>query len=312
MLEIKEIKIENVISKEEILKNKDLFFAKNGKPIVVYSKWKNNKVLNELLSSLLFYTSFIKEDKFLLGLRIHCVENNINEYPTCKCGNTIIKIWNNLKFNKFCCQSCANKYTNYEKEGVYGEEMSKRIWNTRRKNGKGLLTTEHKRKLSIAHKTKETKDKFKKTCLAKYGVENPGVLGAYFSKAGEKYIKQFIKDNNINESDCYFKNGGKNGNEYFQMIYDEDKKKQAYFSYDFVVLKENKIELVLEYNGPWHYTEKDILIDPNGPATPYKNNKLTKKETYLKDKLKLNYIDCDNILIFWEQTNKLEKYEKSY
>lgn len=313
MLNLSEFKLEPYFSKEEILKNKEKFFAKNGKPIVVYNKWKNDIFLFKLMSSLLFYTKHIKEKKFLLGLRIYCIENNINNYPKCECGKTITKIFKNLKFNKFCSQSCANKYTNYEKENVYGKEMSEKIWETRRKNGKGNLSKEHKEKLSKAHKTNETKDKFKQTCLEKYGVENPGVLGAYYSKSGEKYIRNFIDSRNINEENCYFKNGGRNGEEYFQMIFDKNKNKHVYFSYDLIVFDDNdKIELVLEYNGPWHYSKKDIIKDPLSPSTPYKNNKLTKKETYEKDKLKLDHINCDNILIYWEQKDKLQKYEECY
>jgi len=255
---------------------------------VVYNKWKTEKFLYELMCSLLYYTSFIKENKFLLGLRIYCLEERILEYPICECGKRITKIWNHLKFNKYCSQSCANKYTNPLKENVYGKEMSEKIWGTRRKNGNGKLSDDHKTKLSLIHKSKETKEKMKNSCLNKYGFENPGVLGAYYSKSAEKYIRNFILENNIDEKRCYFKNGGKNNKEYFQMIFNKEKNRYVYFSYDLIVLDENdNIKLVLEYNGPWHYTKEEIHKDPNGPATPYKTNKLTKKDTYERDKAKI-------------------------
>lgn len=315
MLTIKDFKLDPTYSIEELILNKQLFFAKNGKPIIIYNKWKNEKKLEKLMSTLLFYTSFLEESKFLLSLRFHCIENNLINYPICECGKLIKKNFNGVHFNKFCSQNCANKYTNSLKEGVYGKEMSEKIWKTRRENGHGTLSIEHKDKLSKAHKTKETQEKFKQTCLKKYGVENPGVLGAYSSKSGEKYIREFLNDRNISEKRCYFKNGGINNKEYFQMIYDESKQKHVYFSYDLIIFKNEdlkEIELVFEYNGPWHYNKEDVLIDPNGPSIPYKTNKLTKKETYIKDKLKLDHINCDNILIYWEKSEKLQKYEKCY
>ncbi len=69
------------------------------------------------------------------------------------------------------------------------------------------------------------------------------------------------------------------------------------------------ITLVLEYNGPWHYRLIDNLNRADEPATPYKNSK-TISETYVLDILKLNTIKnkCSNILIFWEDSKELIKY----
>src|SRR5208283_2625271 len=78
---------------------------------------------------------------------------------------------------------------------------------------------------------KETMEKFKAICMEKYGVENPGVLGAVASKAGEKYIRNFISENKIDESKCYFKNGGINKNEYFLNVYDKKLQKYVFYSY---------------------------------------------------------------------------------
>lgn len=60
---------------------------------------------------------------------------------------------------------------------------------------------------------------------------------------------------------------------------------------------------------PIQYEEKfDDMSTKN--ATPYKTNKLTKIEVYFKDKRKYDHIKkyCDNIWIFWEKDNILEKY----
>jgi hypothetical protein len=315
-VDIGEFDHHNFYTKEDVIKHKSLFFTANGVPSMIGAKWLKEEKLFNLMSSLLFYTKFLKNE-YSIGLRFYCVEHNLTDYPKCKCGKEIKKVFNNKQFNKFCSQNCANQYTNYEKENVYGEEMSKKIWDTRRSNGKGLLTADHKNKLSNVHLLEETKEKFKKTCIAKYGVENPGVLGAYFSKSGLTYIKKFIIDNHINEKLCYYKGGGINENEYFQMIYDPKKQKQVYFSYDLVVFKnENlkEIELVFEYNGSWHHSKQDVEKDPNSPGHPYKNNVMTKKEIYEHDILKLEHIKqkCKNILIYWEKTKQLQRYEECY
>ena len=82
-------------------------------------------------------------------------------------------------------------------------------------------------------------------------------------------------------------------------------------SYDLVVFDDNnKILLVLEYNGPWHYKLDDVNLDENGPATQYEKSK-SKLETYNFDLLKLNtiFVECKNILIYWEKIKKLENYD---
>jgi hypothetical protein len=116
---------------------------------------------------------------------------------------------------------------------------------------------------------------------------------------------------------CYFKGGGINQTEYFQMVFDPTQNKHVYFSYDLVVFKDENLEefdLVLEYNGSFHHTKIEVEKDPNSPAHPYKSKVASKLETYNKDKLKLDHIraKCKNILIYWEKTKKLQSYEECY
>ena len=100
------------------------------------------------------------------------------------------------------------------------------------------------------------------------------------------------------------------------MIYDPNKNKLVYFSYDLIVFDEflKEINLILEYNGPWHYSKDEVKKDPNSPSHPYKKNITSKKQVYEKDLFKLNYIKrkCSNILIYWEKDKKLQKYEECY
>ena len=140
---------------------------------------------------------------------------------------------------------------------------------------------------------------------------NPGVLGAYSSKSAEKYIREFIKENNIRENCCYFKNGGISGREYFLNLFDEKIDKYIYLSYDLVVIDEfRNIILALEYNGPWHYRKCDVDIDPNGPSTPYIKSR-SKIESYSFDILKLNLIfeKCKNVKIYLEREKIIEEYD---
>lgn len=314
----KPVKIEEIIpypyyNVNEIIKNKNEFYNTCNIPISINQKWKTDIFLYQLISSLIYYTRFLTKT-YQINLRFYCIEHNIIDYPICKCGKKIIKVTKNSKFNDYCSQSCANRYSNYDKS-IYTEEMYKKIWKTRKKNGNDKFSSKHKENLSNSHKSEKTINKFKKTCIEKYGVENPGVLGAYYSKAANKFIKTFIKNNDIDENKCYYYGGGISGKEYFQMIYDNNKQKNVYFSYDLIVFDENEnISLVLEYNGPWHYSREEIIIDPNGKGVPYKTNNMSKKEIYYNDKLKLEhmYLKCKNILIYWEKTKLLQRYEECY
>lgn len=262
--------------------------------------------LIKYLSNIKYHTSFLNDSE-KLKIRIYCILNDIQEYPKCLCGNIIEKFINN--FNKFCTQSCANRFSNYQRESSFYKEVGRKIVKTRRLNNSYIPTDNFKNYL----KDKNNYDKFKETCFIKYGVYNPGVLGAYSSKSAEKYIRNYIKDNNINEEMCYFKNGGVSGREYFLNIYNDNLHKYMYVSYDLVVIDVNKnIIEVLEYNGPWHYRKYQVDEEPFSNSTPYPKSK-TKIETYNYDILKLNTIfeKCKNIKIYWEDDKKEERYNGS-
>jgi hypothetical protein len=267
------------------------------------------KELCEIVDNIYHYTSKFNV-KFSHKINLILNEPNLDKH--CKCGKQIlkIKIYNGkcIGLNGYCSQSCANKYTNYKKSKIFYKEVAKKIAETRRKNGSYVPSENFKN----YNKFQKNREKTKKILVKKYGVENAGVLGAYSSKSAEKYIRGFLKSNNIKEENCYFKNGGINGKEYFQVVQFNGVKK--YFSYDLVVFDDNKqnIVLVLEYNGPWHYTLTECVNNPQKKSTPYKNSK-TIQETYNDDMFKLNTIKtkCPNIYIFWEKQNKIVKFDGS-
>lgn len=294
----------------------NFLFAKNKRlnPSLSRICFINNLNLNELYSNIFAYTSFL-DVKCNIKERIFCILNNITEYRKCKCGKEIKKIHFKGKidtwyYNQYCSQSCANRYTNYKKPKSFYKNISIKAVKTRRKNG-SYNTEKNRNHMIEMSRDDDVKEKRKKTNLLRYGVENAGVLGAYSSKEAEKFIRNYIKELRIDKNRCYFKNGGINGKEYFQMIYDDKLKKKKYVSYDLVVMSEDlsKIDFVFEYNGGWHYTEDEMLADPNGQSTPYKNCK-TKMETYNHDLKKLSHIfkKTNDVRIYWWKTKSLVKY----
>ncbi len=298
-----EIKSLSIIDLKELILKNIIINNRISPSISSYDFIIKNNLL-EMMSNIKYYTLFLPESENI-KTRTFCILNNITEYPKCSCGKDIKKF--NKKFNSYCSQSCANRFTNYLKDPLFYKELSKKIVKTRRANNSYIPTDNFKNYL----KDKNNYNKFKESCFKKYGVYNPGVLGAYSSKSAELYIRNYIKENNIREDRCYFKNGGINNKEYFLNVYDGLTKKYIYLSYDLVVIDDYKnIIEVLEYNGPWHYKEFDVNINPESLATPYPMSK-TKKETYNFDILKLNtiFVKCKNIKIYWEKEKKIEKYD---
>lgn len=273
--------------------------------------------LDYILDSIYYYTSFLDDDTSLSN-RVRLLLSGVVGSKKCECGNDIIKpkirSGKVIGLNDYCSQSCANTYTNKKRGSEFYKNVSKKIVKTRIENNSYIPTDAFK----YCMRDPKIRAKAKKTNLKKYGVENPGVLGAYSSKAAENFIRGFINENGINEDVCYFKNGGVNNQEFYQSVLDEKTNKHLFLSYDLVVFgsiksaKEkdlNSIVLVLEYNGPWHYKTEYALEHPKEPATPYPNSK-TILETYEYDIFKMNHIKkyCDNFLVYWYKDEKFGDY----
>lgn len=129
-----------------------------------------------------------------------------------------------------------------------------------------------------------------------------GHFTSSFSKPAFNYICDFLLKNNISNEKCYYLKGPKN-REYFTNI------DGNYYFYDLVVFDDNgNIDTILEVNGPWHYSKQEVLIDPWSKSTPFKNEKTTKYQVYIKDRLKLNRAKelAKNVLVYWLKTNYLE------
>jgi len=277
---------------------------------------------DDILNKIIKETLFLPKDSST-RCRIFCILNEIKDTPKCEVCNI-----NDAKFQgsfdkgyfKYCSKSCANSIgsSKLRRSEDVRKHQGKMVSEKRKINGTYFVSNETRKKQSLRALTKETKEKKKNTNLIRHGVENPGVLGAYNSEAGYRFIKKYISENNIEENRCYFYNGGINKKEFYQNIYNDKTKKYDYVSYDLIVFKsldsaQNKIlkeiDFILEYNGPWHYTLEEILSDPDSPATPYDHTK-TKKDSYEHDikKYEIMIKYTDKIYIYWEKDKKFEVY----
>jgi hypothetical protein len=249
--------------------------------------------------------------------RIYRVYNNINDDTYCKHCSSI-----KTKFDKFttgyrdfCSISCS---TSYNTPSKYWTEETKLLRSKKISDSRKFIkmTDEWRSKLKLAANLDSVKYKKQETCLLKYGCKNPGVLAAYSSKAATNYIIRLLMDRNIDLNRTMFKY--ENRKEFWQMINVPFLKKQRYFSYDLIVFSTvesamqkdlSNIELVFEYNGPWHYKKADIIGSEDLPATPYKSNKFTRLQQIELDRLKLEHItkfSPKEILIYWEKINLLD------
>lgn len=277
--------------------------------------------LYPLIKSIVFYTEKI-ENKNNFVERIYWILNDIYENPKCQvCQNNIVKFANSLNdgYNKYCSHTCNGKI-NYPTSHFTLEELAqyKIRMQTCRPGYKPSI--EARIKMSESANKYEVIQKKQKTCLERYGISNPGILGAWHSRAADRYIKEYINKNQINEKCCYFHGGGISNREFFQMITIPAQNKKRYVSYDLVVFKDyqsainkelNKIDIVLEYNGAWHYTREEIKGHETELSVPYKNtiNRTTKEESVVFDEAKLNHVKkyANNVYVYWEKTKVLER-----
>jgi len=162
-------------------------------------------------------------------------------------------------------------------------------------------------KMKLAYQNSDITKRRRRTLLARYNTSNTLGIQPKFSKMAYNYIKEYIKQNNINESCCYYARGGINNREYVYF----DAEKQKHIMYDFVVINPDtkKIELILEYNGPFHWTLNDVLRDPNSLSTWFKTNSITKLESYNHDQYKLDIAKkiSKKVIVYWLRNNYIEQ-----
>lgn len=164
--------------------------------------------------------------------------------------------------------------------------------------------------MSIAARNEDSKERRKQTVLKNIedGKYSSKIFGRQ-SNMARLYIKEYLLQNNIAESNCYYDGGGITGNEYYQVILNPITNRKQSIAYDLVIVKNglHDIKTIIEINGPWHYRIQDVLKDPDTAACPLKTNKYTRLQSYNIDALKLNKALelCDEVFIFWLDSKEL-------
>jgi len=281
---------------------------------------KNHNLL-PFWESVFYYTQFLKSSASIVE-RLFCVKNNISEYPKCGyCKKESTHFGRNLTdghYGQYCSTKCRAQVI-MPWEFMTNETKLKKSHNLSLKLKGRVFTEQWKNKMKIAANSEKTKNKKKKTNLMKYGVENPGVLGAYSSKSSKIFIENFISKYNIDQKLCIYKN---NGNYEFYRSLKLNGKFYKRCGYDFVAFKDidsclkkdfREIVMALEYNGPWHYTEEEVLKSPDTPSVPYKKNNpniTTIKQSYDADELKRKHIMkyAKIYIVYWENLKKYQVF----
>lgn len=165
------------------------------------------------------------------------------------------------------------------------------------------------------------KQKSKQTSMEKYGVsyamklpevaqksvktriENNNFCKTNHSIECRDFIRNYIKQKGYDLNQCAFSD---NENNLYEWGYQY---KGRWILYDLVVFEngfrgnKDKIIEILEYHGPFHYTEKDALERGCEKAFPWKSKKMTIKESYDIDMLKEQFARSltDKYTIIWSE-----------
>jgi len=136
--------------------------------------------------------------------------------------------------------------------------------------------------------------------------------GGRTSKSAKSYIEKFLVERNINPERCMYEGGGVTGKEFYQQIMLHGKKK--FVMYDLVVFKNldfHEIDLILEFNGPYHFKLLDVERTPDLKSVYFLDKCETVKYSYEKDIAKLNHALTltNNVYIYWQKDKQLIKYE---
>jgi hypothetical protein len=236
------------------------------------------------------------------------------------CGKEVAKITNLNKYgteNPASSSVIKNKIKNrfIEKYGVDNPS-------------KDPIIKQRKKETSLANygvdtptKSPEIMKKIMETNMKKYGkpfaIQNKeiakkateskilkgGFSKANSSKAATNYIKNYIKEKNYDIDQCAYTDEALNLHEWG--IYHNGK----WVLYDLVVFEKGyrgdktKIVEILEYHGPFHYTQEEVISRGDERAFPWKSNRTTIKESYERDleKEKLGKSLTLNYTIVWDR-----------
>lgn len=190
------------------------------------------------------------------------------------------------------------KQTNLEKYGVENPSQCPQI------HQKKIETSLRNFGVEYATQSEEIQEKAKRTNLEKYGVTSPMKISEIAQKSVETriknnnfcrsnhslecrdFIRNYIDQKEYDPTQCAFSDVENN---LYEWGYNLNGK---WILYDLVVFEpgfrgnKDKIIEILEYHGPFHYTEKDVKERGNEKAYPWKSKRITIKESHEIDKLK--------------------------
>ena len=230
--------------------------------------------------------------------------DHIKNYNGCIECSKLKAIQTNLKRygveNPFQSEEIKNKIKqkNLEKYGVENPSQSSEI------KQKKIETSLKNYGVINPTQSEIIKQKSKQTNIEKYGVsyamklpevaqksvetrfKNNNYIKSTSSGEARDFIRNYIKQKGYDLNQCAFSD---NENNLYEWGYQY---KGRWILYDLVVFEngfrgnKDKIIEILEYHGPFHYTEKDALERGCEKATPWMKSKMTIKESYDIDMLK--------------------------
>ena len=247
--------------------------------------------------------------------------DHIKNYNGCIECSKLKAIQTNLKRygveNPFQSEEIKNKIKqkNLEKYGVENPSKSSEI------KQKKIETSLKNYGVINPTQSEIIKQKSKQTNIEKYGVsyamklpevaqksvetrfKNNNYIKSTSSGEARDFIRNYIKQKGYDLNQCAFSD---NENNLYEWGYQY---KGRWILYDLVVFEngfrgnKDKIIEILEYHGPFHYTEKDALERGCEKAFPWKSKKMTIKESYDIDMLKEQFARSltDKYTIIWSE-----------
>ena len=247
--------------------------------------------------------------------------DHIKNYNGCIECSKLKAIQTNLKRygveNPFQSEEIKNKIKqkNLEKYGVENPSKSSEI------KQKKIETSLKNYGVINPTQSEIIKQKSKQTNIEKYGVsyamklpevaqksvetrfKNNNYIKSTSSGEARDFIRNYIKQKGYDLNQCAFSD---NENNLYEWGYQY---KGRWILYDLVVFEngfrgnKDKIIEILEYHGPFHYTEKDALERGCEKATPWMKSKMTIKESYDIDMLKEQFARSltDKYTIIWSE-----------
>lgn len=262
------------------------------------------------------------------------IKRTIKITARCKIHDNHFSVWpGDHMYGRHGCQPCIDEKRRATMKERYGVDhifkrsdlIQEAMMKAHGVVNPGLLE-DHGEKIAVTNSklygddyAKKRWQKSKQTCLEKYGVQHPmqnpsiakramhtkikngGFSNSNSSREATEFIREYVVQKGYSLNQCAFADPEKGLFEWG--IYHNGK----WTLYDLVVFEEghrgdkSKIIEILEYHGPFHYTEEDVDHRGNDPAYPWKSNTTTIAESVQRDldKKSLAKTLTDQYTVIW-------------